>query len=83
MTVHGRIFEPAEALRIGLVDEIRPLAEVKDRAVEAARALGDLPAPAYKETKRRLRGASAEAGLAGLQAELDQFFGSFRSLVRR
>src|SRR5215213_6697120 len=39
IAVEGALFSPGEALRLGLVDEVVPDAELVDRAVERARAL--------------------------------------------
>lgn len=46
----------AEALALGVLDELQPPERVLDRALEVARELGALPAEAFRRTKRELRG---------------------------
>jgi enoyl-CoA hydratase len=55
------LVEPAEALELGLVDELRPRGEVLARALEVAADLAALPAGAYAQVKRQLRGPVAAA----------------------
>jgi enoyl-CoA hydratase len=51
----GRTCLPAEALAVGLVDEIVPTDELLDRAVALARQLStDIPAATFRMTKRQL-----------------------------
>jgi enoyl-CoA hydratase len=50
------LVDPPEALKLGLVDELRPPSEVLDRALEVARELAALPAASYAHVKRQLRG---------------------------
>jgi enoyl-CoA hydratase len=52
----GGLHPPQEALRLGLVDEVRE--GVLDRARERLRLLAQSPAGAYAEAKRDLRGTS-------------------------
>ncbi|MBW2141336.1 MAG: enoyl-CoA hydratase/isomerase family protein [Deltaproteobacteria bacterium] len=47
----GDLIEPARAQQIGLVDEIHPLEEVEDRAVEKIAKLAALPHPALTAIK--------------------------------
>ena len=54
----GENCTPAEALAIGLVDQVVPEAELAERAFERARTLGGLSSPAYASIKRRSRAAA-------------------------
>jgi enoyl-CoA hydratase/carnithine racemase len=92
LCVGGPLFPPAEALRIGLVDELAPPQLVVERAVEWCRSLLALPPEAMASTRRLVR-----AGLASLFAEgnedelaglVEQWFseetqGALRALVER
>ncbi|HEY7213854.1 MAG TPA: enoyl-CoA hydratase-related protein, partial [Thermoanaerobaculia bacterium] len=92
LCVGGPLVSPAEALRLGLVDELAPPERVVERAVEWCRSLLVLPPVAMASTRRLVR-----AGLASLFAEgnedelaglVDQWFsdetqGALRALVER
>lgn len=64
----GRSVGPAEALRLGLLDEVVAPEQLEARAAAVAAELARIPAPAYVQTKALLRGpalrraASADAG---------------------
>lgn len=60
LVLGGGLVEPEEAVRLGLVDELRSPDEVVPRAVEVARALADLPGLAYRRIKAQLRGDRLE-----------------------
>lgn len=66
----GRRVGPAEAVEAGFADELAAPDAVLDRAREVATALAELPARAYAGTKRRLRGATADEVLAGLDDDI-------------
>jgi len=51
---------PVEALANGIFDELVPLDQVRERAVEHARALAALPSGAFNTIKRQLRGPTLE-----------------------
>jgi enoyl-CoA hydratase len=51
----GATIGPAEALRLGVVDEVVPADRVVTRAIEVARELAALPAEAFRLTKQALR----------------------------
>ncbi len=53
--VAGRLFDPAAALAVGLVDEVVPPTEVVSRAVTRARELVEAPSFALGVTRDRLR----------------------------
>ena len=56
MSTEGPLFSPAEALAIGLVDEIVAPADLETRALELASRLASLPSAAIAESKRLVRG---------------------------
>jgi enoyl-CoA hydratase len=66
----GDRIDATAAVEAGFADEVVPADRVIVRAQERARELAELPARAYAGTKRRLRGADAEAVLAGLDADI-------------
>jgi enoyl-CoA hydratase len=66
----GARIDAAAAVEAGFADEVAAPEQVVARAREHAAALAELPARAYAGTKRRLRGADAEAVLAGLDADI-------------
>jgi Delta3-Delta2-enoyl-CoA isomerase len=92
LCVSGALLAPAEAERIGLVDEVVPPERVVERAVGLAQELAALPRAAMAETRRLARAdlvatfdAASEAEVAGL---LDSWFGAeaqatMRALVER
>ena len=55
IALQGKLLEPAEALRLGLVHEVVPAAELEARAVAKARELGAVPASAFAQIKAALR----------------------------
>jgi enoyl-CoA hydratase/carnithine racemase len=66
----GARIDAAAAVEAGFADEVVPADQVLARAREHASGLAELPARAYAGTKRRLRGADADAVLAGLDADI-------------
>ncbi len=66
----GRMLDPAGAVEAGLADELAPPDEVSARARGHAAQLAGLPAAAYAETKRRLRGGAAERVRAGIEDDV-------------
>ena len=66
----GRRVGVDEAVACGFADEAVPADQVVARAREVAATLAELPARAYAGTKRRLRGATAERVLAGLEDDV-------------
>ena len=55
LAVGGLVISAAEAARVGLVDEVVPLPQVVDRAVEWCRSLLALPPQAMSATRSRAR----------------------------
>ncbi|MGR8922039.1 MAG: enoyl-CoA hydratase/isomerase family protein [Gammaproteobacteria bacterium] len=64
----GRTVDAAEALALGLVDEVTEPAALIETAREAARAMGANPRSAVAETKALLTSNLAEASLDAVQA---------------
>jgi len=74
LVLTGRTVSPAEALSMGVVDELRPPSELIGRAREKALELGSLPPGGYARLKRQLREAPLariEAALSGGDPQLD------------
>jgi enoyl-CoA hydratase len=61
VALEGKLFAPADALRVGLVDEVVAPAELLPRAIERARELAALPSAAFAQVKLGWRGAAIEA----------------------
>jgi enoyl-CoA hydratase len=61
LVLGATLVEPAEALELGVLDELRPAEEVLPRAIEVAEALAALPQSSYTQVKRQLRGPTIEA----------------------
>ena len=57
-TLHASNFGPEEARSRGVLDELRPRAELLDRAIEVARDLASMPADGYRRIKYQVRGAA-------------------------
>jgi|SRR5579871_4726633 len=79
-TVHAREvmllgdpITPARALQIGLVKDLAPAEQVRERAIACARSLAAKPPEAYREMKRALREMSGSAEPASDRSTLDQF----------
>lgn len=78
LVLPGTRVDPVTAVDVGYADELVPPEQAREAGLAAARGLAELPAQAYGATKGRLRGAAAEACLAGLEADIDDmrdFFG--------
>jgi enoyl-CoA hydratase len=61
LVLRADLVGPAEALELGLLDELAEPAAVLERAVGVARELAELPADAYTRVKRQLRGDTIAA----------------------
>ena len=79
LAVGGLLISPAEAFRIGLIDEIVPADRVVDRAIEWSRSLAALPVDAMANTRRRARADLTELFASSLDAELDESIASWWS----
>lgn len=71
----GDRFDAAEALRLGLINEVVPAAELAARVAALAARLAAGPAAAYAATKRLINGASGASLETQLQAEAGAFAG--------
>jgi enoyl-CoA hydratase/carnithine racemase len=56
LVMRAHLIEPAEALELGLVDELADPAAVLEQALAMAVELGDMPSDGYAAVKRQLRG---------------------------
>ena len=72
LAVGGLLISPAEAFRIGLIDEIVPSDGAVLRAIEWCRNLVALPVDAMAGTRRRARADLTELFAFPLEAELDE-----------
>jgi enoyl-CoA hydratase len=59
-TLMAQIYAPEQAVPAGWLDEVVPPDRVIARATEEAARLGALSKPAFRQTKRRLRGRTIE-----------------------
>ena len=87
LAVGGLLIGPAEALRIGLVDELAPVADVVPRAIAWATELVSRPTLAMSTTRRMARRALHQAfeqvNPAMLDVLVDQWFSSETQAVMR
>jgi enoyl-CoA hydratase len=56
LVLAGRLYDPAGALELGLLDELAAPEDLLPRALEVAGELATLPAETYARVKRQLRG---------------------------
>lgn len=68
LVLTGRVFNPEEALAMGIVDELQPADNLIPRAMEIAGELGELPPGGFGRLKRQLR----EAPLARIEAAVKE-----------
>jgi enoyl-CoA hydratase len=64
LALRAQLFDPEQALRWGVVDELSGPADLLPRALEVAGDLAALPTATYAVVKRQLRGQVVEAALA-------------------
>jgi len=72
LAVGGLLISPDEAARIGLVDEVVPLDQVVNRAIEWSRGLLALPVDAMAATRRCARADLSELFATSFDVELEQ-----------
>jgi enoyl-CoA hydratase/carnithine racemase len=77
LCVGGLLLPAAEALRIGLIDEIVPAGQVVERAIEWCRAMTALPVTAMSRTREASRAGLVRLMDEGLAGELDQLVESW------
>ena len=73
IALEGRLFQPREALQLGLVHEVVPEAELLSRALARADALAALPPGGLRQVKASLRRPAAEAVRAHDSAEAERW----------
>ena len=56
LALRADVVDAAEALRLGVLDEVLAAGQVRERALALAHELATLPPPAYAATKQALRG---------------------------
>lgn len=76
-TLGAQIYTPEDAVKAGYLDETRPAAEVRGRAMEEAEKLGALSRPAYAATKQRLRGAMLAHVQSTLESDMNALLSMF------
>jgi enoyl-CoA hydratase/carnithine racemase len=69
----GRVIDAEEALRLGAVSEVCPEGEVRERALELAKEIAQMPRAAQIETKRRIL-REGERAFGDLFAEEERVF---------
>jgi len=67
LALSGRMLDAAEALRVGLVDQVAPHDQLLDVAMAKAREYGANPGPQLRMIKRLLTQNAVEADLAAVQ----------------
>lgn len=72
MVMHGRVFGPADALQLGIVEAVVAPDALRAAAIARAAALGELGGHGYALTKTLLRGPLAEEAKRNLPAEVAQ-----------
>ncbi len=60
LVLRAHLVDPAEAQRLGVLDELTPAADLEARALELAGELAALPPGAYATVKRQARGTALE-----------------------
>jgi enoyl-CoA hydratase len=79
LTLSGDLVDPPRALELGLVDELAAPEEVVPRAIEVARAMGELPAETFGVVKLQVRGELLEELRRIVDEEDDPLLGSWLS----
>lgn len=70
----AKVFDPASAVDAGYLDEVVPLEDVASAAIDRAKELASTLHPAaFRLTREYLRGARAEAVMAGLTSDVETF----------
>ena len=59
-TLEGELFDPQQALALGLVHEVAPAGDVLERASEKARELAQVPPPGFAQVKAVIRAHALE-----------------------
>ncbi len=83
LILSGEIVDAAEALRIGLVDVVHPVAELRERTMEFARGMAAKSPVALRMAKAAVRAAAEIPLAAGLAYETELFVTCFGSDDKR
>ena len=79
LTLSGKFINSAEALRIGLVNEVVAADALRDRVLEQAREIGQWSSLTLEMVKRAVRGALDDGITQGIEREAELFALSFAS----
>ena len=79
VALEGRLFTPAEALEVGLVDAVVPADELETCAIAKARTLGAIPPKAFAATKESIRRPVLEAILRYEDDDADRWLDTWFS----
>lgn len=83
IALEGRLLAPAEALRLGLVDEVVPAAQLEVRAIGRAEAMSGAPRPAFAQVKAALVRPIVEAITRTSEEERERWLDTWFSLPAR
>jgi enoyl-CoA hydratase/carnithine racemase len=76
LLLQGLVVDPRAAVEVGYAHETAPVDAVLPRALDVARALSRLPAPAYARNKLRLRADRAQRALDNLGDDMARLIAS-------
>jgi enoyl-CoA hydratase len=79
LVLSGELIDAAEALRIGLVDQVHPLAELRERTLQLAMTMAARSPVALQAAKAAVRAAAEMPLAAGLAYETELFITCFGS----
>jgi enoyl-CoA hydratase len=79
VALEGRLFTPAEALAVGIVDAVVPPEELESAAMAKARALGAIPSAAFAATKESIRRPVVDAILRSEEADAERWLDTWFS----
>lgn len=83
LAVHGRDLTPADALRLGVHQQLAPAADLEAAALARAASLARLPAHAYASTKARARAQAYADARRMIEEEAESFFEAFQAFLSR
>lgn len=81
MCVHGRVFNPSEALDGGLAAGVVPPERLLETTLEKATALAKLPRDAFASTKVRFRAAALARAQEAIVREGPEFIAAFEAVL--
>lgn len=83
IALEGRLFSPADARRLGLVDDLAPAELLLDRAIDRAATLAEAPRPAYAQVKAALLRPVVETIDRTAEVERERWLDTWFSLPAR